>query len=311
MLARGLKGEVPTRQVVSSWASAMSILGDPSTSMPPMMRAATQYMTNYDFWTGDKVWGGPEVPPTEEYKIFPNSPTSIMARDFASGVQSATGIELSPARLETSITSIVPRNFWTSGVNPAYESARGGPEFQQAMTNSTLEMLAKGPGIRKIVGVTHPLSADIEGMIQADRKVEGERLNQNRQIDAFSTQAYNEGRFDKGPEFDSVRDLANKAGPLDAERLVNRYLRGIFARRAAAQLDDIDYWAARSPDWWLVVGGMQPKARAEIIYNVWRGIPSEKRSRFEKHVFKMPAAHSGQFLIEYEELKKQRGNEFP
>ncbi|MDE0303588.1 MAG: hypothetical protein OXI87_01700 [Albidovulum sp.] len=163
----------------------------------------------------------------------------------------------------------------------------------------------------KVVEVTHPLANDLEGMVDANRKFEAARLRQNRHIDALSNQAYSAGNFSGGPQLEQVKELARRAEPLDAERRVNRYMRGIFARRAAAQLQDVDYYAAISPDWWLSVGGMLPRARAEIIYEVWRGIPSEKRGRFERHVIKMPATHSEQFLFEYNKLKKERGRDFP
>ena len=312
LMARGVKGELPTREVVAAFANSASILGDPMSTMPPALRAVAQYMSNYDFYTKDKIWKGPDVLPGDEVKRYPNRPTAQAAVDAARTAREVAGIELSPERLERSIGAIVSRNVYTGTLNAGYAAVRNTPEYQLAQNRATEDALAQTPFLRRVLGRTHPLARADDMMTQLSQEASSDEKVFNDKIYQLATLAYNEGRTPgKGPEFQEVKALIKGAPAAIQERLANRYMRIMHSRKASEMLKGIDHYEASNPVWWLAVGGLHAKARAEVVYNAWRGTPPNQRGRLLRYALTTPGGKNREFKAEFDRLTKERGRDFP
>ena len=149
-------------------------------------------------------------------------------------------------------------------------------------------------------------------MDQLTRESNSREEQFNRQVFALATDAYNNGRAgNQGPEFDQLRTLVNSAPPADRERLVNRYARILYSRKAASRLNDVAYGEARHPVWWLGLSQMPPDVRAQVAYQAWRGVEPGKRGAFLNAMGAMPAAQNREFMAEFGRLQKERGNQYP
>ena len=312
LMARGVKGETPTREVVAAFANATSILGEPSMSMPPAMKAVAQYMSNYDFYTKDEIWKGPEVLPGDEVRRYPNRPTGQAAVDVAMTAREVAGIELSPERLERSIGALVPRNVYTTALSSGYAALRNTEEYQLAQHRATEDTLAQTPFLRRVLGRTHPLARADDMMTQLSQEATSDEQQFNDRIYRLATVAHNEGRSPgKGPEFQEVKALIKGAPAPIQERLTNRYLRIMHSRKAAEMLKGVDHYEASNPVWWLAVGGLHAKARAEVVYNAWRGTPLGQRARLLRYALTTPGGSNREFRVEFDRLTKERGRDFP
>ena len=312
LMEKGLKGTTPKAEVIAGLQSALSIVGEQGALLPPGLKAMAQYWSNYDFYTNDKIWKGKDVLPTQERRQFPNSPTSQMAMDVADVAQRTTGIQLSPERLERSVGAILPRNIWTTAASAGYEKLRNTPQYQQQMHNATEGLMTSAPGMRRLFSETHPLATAGTIMEELTRESNSREEPYNREVYALATLAVNNGRFKtSGPEYDQLKDLLQSAPPIDRERLLNRYVRIVFSRKAAAGMADAAYGEARNPVWWLGLSGMPPDVRAQVAYQAWRGVEPGKRRQFLKAMGAMPAARNREFAMEFKRLQKENGNAYP
>ena len=312
LMEKGLKGTTPKAEVIAGLQSALSIVGEQGALLPPGLKAMAQYWSNYDFYTNDKIWKGKDVLPTQERRQFPNSPTSQMAMDVADVAQRTTGIQLSPERLERSVGAILPRNIWTTAASAGYEKLRNTPQYQQQMHNATEGLMTSAPGMRRLFSETHPLATAGTVMEELTRESNSREEPYNREVYALATLAVNNGRFKtSGPEYDQLKDLLQSAPPIDRERLLNRYVRIVFSRKAAAGMADAAYGEARNPVWWLGLSGMPPDVRAQVAYQAWRGVEPGKRRQFLKAMGAMPAARNREFAMEFKRLQKENGNAYP
>ncbi len=307
LMERAFLGTIPKEEVVAGWANALSIVGDPATTMPPVVRMYAQYLANHDFYTNDTIWKGADVTPEAEIKVFPSKPTTQMAVD----VGGLTG--LSPERLQRSMGAILPRNIYTTGINRAYTELRQGEQYRSLMDQTTQEMLRNSPFTRRVFGVTHPLAGTATGLTEKEQEANTQTLLQNQRTDSLATRAYNSGRFaTRGPEWSEFMEYLKDGVPvLEHNRLINRYQRLQFTRRIATQVDDVDFGPAQNPDWWLRIGSMDPGARAEVAYEVWRMTPPEKRDKLNRFYAAMPSIRGEEFFFKLERLKQERGKDWP
>ena len=307
VMARGLKGEIPTDEALAGIKEGFGIVGDVSAASPPVAKFVMQYMWNRQFYTDSEIWKGPDVEPMQEIGRFPNSATSQMAIDFTSAVNKTTGIELSPSRIEGSIGAILPRNVFTTYGNKVYENLREGNEYQALKHKVTTETILDQPFIRRLMSETHPLASSEKMIDQLSREAEGEEKEYTDEVYKLATLAYNEGKDYSG----ELKDVVMGAPPMARQRLVERYKRVLWSRKATEQLEGVDYYQARNPTWWLSVSGAPPRARAELVYEAWRGTPPDKRGKLWSFAGAFPNFRNREFLMRFNELKKDRGSGFP
>lgn len=311
MMDRAIYGTIPDRQIVESFANMMTVLGDPGTAFPPTLRAMAQYLSNYDFWLQDDIWKGPQVSPEAEVKRFPQEPTAQISVDVAEALSPI--MELSPARLQSASSAVLPRNVFLSLFNKGYEAIRGGPQVEMEKFRATEDVLRRYPGVRRVVGVTHPLANSLNDIEELELQQSDLRLSQNQRIDELAMKSFTAGeRVRKGENWRNALSFIESQPALDRQRLIERFDRIKWANTIVERLRDPALGPlAQSKTWWIVVGGLDPVTRAEVVYNEWRATEPEARPKLERMIFSMPAVAGDRFAVEFGRLQKERGKYFP
>ena len=308
LMAWQLKGTPPTREMVEGIKQGWSIVGDVGQLLPGWAGALAQYHANWDFYTGDPIWKGPEVRPQDEVRRFPGRATSDLAVDITSTLAETTGIQLSPHRLESVVGDVIPNNVWSTAINRTYSSIRATPEYSLAAEESTEEYLARFPGLRRVLGRTFPIARHEAAWEQLDQQYTGEELRLNQEADKLAVLAYRRGRGNlRGPDMAAMRTLVKNAPPTERERLLARFQEQVFVMKTVDALSDPAFMEAKNPTWWFAVGSLEPDARAEAVNAMVGSIESGKRNKFLRYVYAMPGGKNKEFLFRLHQLRKESG----
>ena len=128
--------------------------------VPPTMSAIIGYSLNKDFWMRDDIWKGRKVSPHME---FYEGYTPKAFVDFASQL-SKIGVEISPARAESALGQVIPKNPVTALMGGAYEQiANGLPDKDRKIVDKmVMDRLTSYLGFRKYFRKTYPERIDRE-----------------------------------------------------------------------------------------------------------------------------------------------------
>lgn len=195
-MSRFYDGKLPdeaTMDLISSFGQAV-----PIGNLPPSVSAITAIAANYDYWRNRKVWPSDDVLPGQEVKRPVSPLTGRVTRERGERLTSAFAEDIggllpeelalsSPARIDTAIRSLIPRNMYTDAMGLGYEALTGQlPD--QVISDSTIEMMANAPFGRRVFGITHPSGTIIEGLDKARRQAAGEQQTVEDRLDLMFNQ---------------------------------------------------------------------------------------------------------------------------
>ena len=303
-----LKGEKPDTRTLKAIRDGWSIVGRVTDLNPGVLGALNKYVSNWDDYTGEPEWKGPDVRPSQEVKEWPNRPTNDMAVDFARTVKATTGMEVSPARLEAVIGDIFSSNVMTMGANKIYAQIRNSEQYRLTQERASLEILQEQPFLRKLLHKTYPTAQIEDKLRRADEQLTGEQRYRLNQVDQFSALAFRAGEFSNdGMQFKRLQALVESVDPFEQRTLVDRYTNRLVAMQATKKLSDPAFGSAQNPSWWMLIARVEPQVAANVVFEQYQNVPSEKRKAFLNFATAMPAGKRQEFLSTLGQLMKEHG----
>ena len=282
-------GELPDRELIEAFANSIPMVGDPiETASIPTIRFLLS-LANFDMWLKDEVWRGPQdLPKSEEVREFPDTPTPPLAVDLAQAIKGRTGIEVSPERWSAAVHAFVPRNFYTTTLSSSYNKMTTGhwqPEGEDAklVPNALLE--TRIPGIRRLLGTTHPLANIIEKTRKIVQEPAGEAFAETREADkriaritAAPLVRQGEMEADYKQWVRTVTDaddgkLKHMRDSLNNRLMITKRLNKIFSR--------IEIPSRWPPSWWVTIAGL-PSAQQASVFQKFK---SEMNSSADRAAF--------------------------
>jgi hypothetical protein len=154
-----MAGKPWSQQMITATSSLMPV--ESASLAPPVLNSALAYFGNYDTWTKEKVWQGYDnISPRNEFTWR----TAKAARDVSSAAKSA-GIEISPDRLATAVTKIIPTS---NPVGTLLMSVYDIPADLR-VNNSLVEQLQNMPGARLVIRFSSPSEVRVRTQQDAER----------------------------------------------------------------------------------------------------------------------------------------------
>jgi len=279
LLERYYEGRIPDKQLLRMTVESLPI--GSQLPMPPTVAAAATYMSNHDFWTDSDVWKGTDVLPEEEFQEAPKKPTPMFWRD----VGQMTG--LSPVRTEAAIKKLAPQNPYTDLTGMSYKMlTQGLTDFDRSRT--TLQILNDTPILRRIIGITHPLSREKAFAEKTILEGNGFRLDLDRTMDNIYFRA-NKGTLTGGQR--TVRTWINAQPQQERDRLTKR----LETMRTYDRIMGADTRTQGVPsrNTWVNWGTVDGATRADLFYWKWRDADAKGRATMERIAGRMSSQGLG------------------
>jgi len=287
LLGKWFDDENPNDQFFEALKGLGSIFGDAWGLLPPTGRTILEYTQNKSFFTDKALWPhDPMHDPALEIMQKPSRPTSPMAHDVA------IALGLSPARLEGSIDSLLPRNPWRDAVVAAYTAATRGEatyDFTEAMkVGGVAPFVAASPIAGKFAKLTYPGANELEDVPD----IVGPELDKiqvdNMELDKMVADMLDpeEGTSYRRAESKLRRYLRSIDDPAIQKRLGNRAKNTIVLDRVFKRLggkpgsrkqEKKDKIPPRR--WWLRLMGQPPSARAKLFMSQYNAINDASAKR--------------------------------
>jgi len=279
LLERYHFGRVPDGAVLESFKKSLPVGNQ--LPLPPTLMAGVTYMSNHDFWTDNEIWKGPDVPPEEEFQMGPRRPTPPFWKD----VGDWTG--LSPMRTEAAVKKLAPQNPYTDLAGMSYKMLTEGlTDFDKSRT--TLQILKDTPIFRRIIGITHPASREMDEMEPIVTEGNAVRVDLNRKIDNIYFRV-KQGSLTGGER--TVRSWIAAQPHEERERLTKR-LEGM---RTYDRIMGADTRTQGVPSrlWWVRSNETDGITRADLFYWKWRDADANGRNKMERIAGRMSAQGLG------------------
>lgn len=299
LLERYLEGRIPKNEMLEVFKSAVPIV--PTEAIPPTISASMTYMSNHDFWTDDKIWKGPKVPPEQEFQIAPRKPTSPFFVDLGE----AMGI--SPMRAERAAAKVFPQNPYTDLTGFGYKMMTQGMNSYDR-SKQTEQILADTPIMRRIIGMTHPLSRAIEDIDSAELDGNAARYDLSRKVDNLYFRM-KQGEIDGGER--TIRTWISAQAPEERERLNKRLETQKIYDKVAQNIRPSDGVPTRIE--WVRTGALDAVTRADWYYWKWRQASPVGRRTMDRMAGQLNSAGLGytteHFQRKLRQMKKTYGIE--
>jgi hypothetical protein len=179
-----ISGDTAWRKIKMAWGDINPI--DIISYVPPTMKAIIGYTLNKDFWTEETIWKGRKVSPSKEFYEGYTPKPLVDAADLLSNI----GIEISPARAESSLGQVMPKNMITALMGGAYDQITGNmsAKQKQIVDKQAIDQLTQIPGFRKYFRKAYPDRTDVEKLAEGmdkfgiSPKDEKDRRKTNRML---------------------------------------------------------------------------------------------------------------------------------
>lgn len=296
----------PVKEIINSLKAPFGVAGDPFSMIAPIPKAAIEYVTNHSLFTGQPIYKGSfDIhDPASEYNIWPDTPTSRLARDVG------TLLDLSPQRLESSFQTVFPQNPISTAVAQAYGLVA--PEdTARREGNPFAAILKRFPMLRGMLFETHPLANLMEDTQQAVQPGFTERLERTKRLDYElykMTPDILQIRGDKDLEaFVKARVQPYVAGmpKEEQESAVDRAKR--YIKVELAYKDRPSEYRLPPKSWWNIVTGYPPKQRAGAFYNRWSQASPQEQAWLMKMAKAMPSFWTAATADLFEQERKAKG----
>lgn len=304
-LNQAFYGKLPTRELMQSYEDSFGVFGSPTQMISPVIKAAVEYNTNYSLYAGHKIWSGSDqIPPSEEYKQLPDTPSSQLAIDLGR----ATG--LSPDRMTQAFHDVVPRSLFSDAADWAYKWARTGdplPEDAQYATgpNANLYVARQFPFLSRLIFVTHPLSNLYEEVQQTAQAGQGAAFDMGRQMDTLSMKYGMAQGVEKKKAFGEVQAFLKGVPDYARQRLESRFKETVLVDAAYARFSkELDVPPKK---FWTIVAQMPAETRAQVYYEQWHSRDSSGKRAMQALARSMPGFYSQPFGVMFNRIRKERG----
>lgn len=234
MMEKMQTGENPSPEQIKAVASSIGGIV-PGSTMPASVNAMFALWGNQNWWQNREVWpGDPATPFVERYQINPDRPTSPVAVDVGRMVERA-GLGstplASPMQLEAAFGALVPQNVWTDLAGWGWAAATGAVD-DRTKADTTAEMIAQTPGLRRVLKFTQPFTEYAEAIHAAEGEAAGVTWSQNRELN-FLIDRFNDGKTNQSRvevlRFIDQQPQASRVGLMEsfqrAEVIDNAYKR--------------------------------------------------------------------------------------
>jgi len=301
LLEKYVEGRVPDDAALDTLKSSVPVV--PTDAIPPTMSAYMSYASNHDFWTDDKIWRGPEdIKPEDEFNMAPRQPTSMFWREFG------YNLGMSPERSAASSKKVLPINPYTSLAGIGYKMATEGMN-EYDKSQHVLQMLNDTPILRRLVGLTHPASRELDAIEDMEREGGSAKYDLTRKLDNL----YFQDKQDELPGGQrTIRSWIAAQPPEERDRLARR----LETQRAYDRImgPSADMSGVPSRTWWAHVGQTDAITRADIFYWKWRDNDAMGRRKMETISGRMSAQGLGfrtdDFNRRLSQLKKFWGTDY-
>jgi hypothetical protein len=140
-MAEKMAGESTDKEELIDAATQL-LPADVGSMIPPTLSAAMSYTFNKDFWRNQDIWKGAKVSPKNEYtKLTPEAYVKL---------GKITG--MSPDRLNTAVSEVLPSNGYTALIGQAWNGMRPSSEISRGV----FDRLSSSPIIRRFIRTTYP-----------------------------------------------------------------------------------------------------------------------------------------------------------
>jgi hypothetical protein len=250
-------------------------------AMPPTLAAWASYTSNHDFWADKQIWSGANVSPGMEYtSLGRGEPTPEVLKWLGTA-------GISPDRLGVAMRNLVPNNDYLQLAGGAWKAImQDTDDFTKAM--STEQMLSRQPGIRRVMSLTHPAVAELEGLVANEQQVNDQH---KKESDALSDMAFKvrQGTLSE----DAVKAWLKNQAPERQAELMQSY-------QVTQQLDKV-YRKGSVPEgmpsksWWTRSARMPAEARAAAFVERYSDADAETRQRLNKLAVQLPGYAGEEF----------------
>jgi hypothetical protein len=277
--AKTMGDPVDVDSIVGSVQSALNL--EESQYIPPNVSAALVLFGNYDTWTNDQVWTGPNVQAWREFGPQ-TSPAAV-------GVGGA--LNVSPTRLERATQKLVTQDnplAWLAGegLDQIFEKL---PEQQREETSRT--WLSRIPLVKRFLRVTEPYRAFEKTNEQIAQETATERLTRSMELDAIADKIAN-GKATRAEAMGYIRQQ-----PMEEIQRLNTRLQRDLA------------WA-KVPDrrWWVDLSESPPESAAAKYWFRYEQSNAEERKALEAtlHQLHNPRIATDKFMHKLTQLRKSQ-----
>lgn len=247
-------GKIPSGLVMDSLKSMTPILQ----GMPiPTLSASASYINNIDFWRNDQIWKGPKVNPQDE--VVPNFKPNATPEIYKM-LGESTG--LSPERSRAAIKQLAPSNPYTDVIGGQFqEYLEGMSDYDKS--KMTMQLISENPILKRVVHLTHPFTAEVEALEQAEmdrNSVKGKQSSAIGEMVFRDAQKLGNGK-------DEFKSWITTQPPLERERLTNQFVSTLVVDKVFRQLKASD--GIPSQIWWRASSHLDSTARADVFYWQW------------------------------------------
>lgn len=301
-MAKSMLGRVPRREIIEALQNSIPVFGDPiETGSVPAIRALSA-LANFDLWLKDDVWRGPQnLPASEEFRVFPDTPTPPLAVDVAQAIKKHTGMEVSPARWSNAVRALVPRNLYTTTMMGAYNKITTGswqPEGEDADRLPAAVIQTRAPGIRRVMGTSHPLANIMELTQQIASGPAGETFAKTREADRQIARILTAPQAERGTMERSYRnwvkglgsDFVHMRDSLNNRLNISKQIDKTFRR-----LEVPSNLPQRK--WWITTAGLPSVQRATVFQHFESALDnSADRAAFNNIAKRIPGYFTPEFM---------------
>lgn len=310
LLSTVYKGHTPTAEIKAGLAAAGGIF-DPTLTIPPTGKALAEYVSNFDFYTQQKIWKGMDgIPPSQEFNSFPDRPTSPLAV-FLTQSLAQMGLEVSPSRLNTASRAVVPSNPYLEIFSQSFDYLQRRtlvPEefrYIQGEQADLMVFLKNAPVIGRLIGVTHPLANVMDTTEEIASEQRGDVQSMNRILDSLTFEYINESGGKKTSKQAEIQSFISGLAPEYKAYAEDRFRRTLEVDAAFQPFENRTDVPGKK--WWVITSGYAPVARAEVLYERWLAADSEARQGMVSIVKRMPSYWTPETRVLFNRLRAERG----
>lgn len=267
----------------------------------PSLAAGATYASNYNFWRDDTVWNGIRVQPEDE--IIPAHKAGATPQGYVE-IGKITG--LSPERLRAAVNQLAPSNPYTDMLGGGFQHWLAGADDRDKAKMSW-QIIAENPVLRRVVKLTHPFTAEIEALEEAERNRNSEIYKQSS---AIAGMIFNES-VGAGDAKVAFKAWISTQPPEERERLTEQFVTRYATDKVFRQLKASD--GIPSQTWWRATAMADAKVRADVFY--WQWVSKEPEERRQMLRVAQAMGRFGQsywtdgFVTEFGKLRKTWGDE--
>jgi predicted GNAT family acetyltransferase len=267
---------IPDRHTLEEIAAVVPILGSIRTGTP-IFQAAAALWGNKDIWANKDIWTG------DPYVLPGARRTGSTEGTIFDELGSVAPTYVSPVQLQKAWRTYVPSNFYIDSadfirqmVQQSTDPVQHAESIQRDKDDLTLEILAKVPGLSRVIHLTHPAAQTTPELKTLAQEVQTWKELERQAVDKAVRKYRATG---DSSEFGKLLEQVASARPQDADKAKDMLITQI-AVGEMYKLNKYDIGFV-GQDWFNNIAGQNPETRADLFYWKWVTLGNENARNLE------------------------------